>query len=61
MPLSPEEQTIVDRFNAATTKIADRIRALLTSNVNDAEFNAQLTSIADGLEALGQSGPPPVV
>lgn len=55
MPLSTAEAALVERFNKATTTIADRIKKLIedAATMDDAEFNAQLTAIADGLEALG--------
>ncbi len=60
MALSVAEQAIVDRFNAATTKISDKIDALIanSANLDDAEFNKQLQAIADGLDALGAPNTP---
>ena len=63
--ISPEEQALLDRFDAATTAIANRIRDLVANppaSPNDAAFNAKLTAIADGLDALGKTPdtlPPP--
>lgn len=64
MPLSDAEQALIERFNLATSAVAQRIKDLVANPpANDAEFNTQLTSIADGLDALGKPGEPlpPVV
>jgi hypothetical protein len=61
MAISVAEQTIIDRFNAATSAIAAKIQVLIDNPpADDSEFNAQLKTIADGLDALGQTGVPPV-
>lgn len=60
MALSAAETKLVERFNTATNAIAERIRNLINNPpADDAEFNAQLESIAAGLEALGADGQPP--
>lgn len=59
MALSTAEQAIVDRFNTATTAIANRIRDLIANPpADDAEFNSVLSGIADGLDALGAPATP---
>ena len=59
MALSTAEQAIVERFNAATTAIANRIRDLVNNPpADDAEFNTALLGIADGLDALGKPDTP---
>lgn len=60
MALSTAEQALVARFNTATSAIAERIRKLIedAATMDDAEFNAALTGIADGLDALGQPATP---
>lgn len=55
---STAEQAIIDRFNTATNVVAARIRELVSNPPDDTEFNAQLESIASGLEALGAPGTP---
>ncbi len=59
MALSAAEQAIIDRFNAATSALAAKIQALIDNPPDDAELNAQLGSIAAGLEAMGQNGTVP--
>lgn len=57
--LTPAEQAIVDRFNKATSAVSDRIDKLIAAGVNDSPaFVAELQSIADGLDKLGQPGTP---
>jgi len=59
MPLSANEQALVDRFNAATNAIAARIQALIDNPpADDAELNTKLGEIVTGLEALGAPGQP---
>lgn len=54
MALSAAETAIVARFNTATSKVADRIRDLIANPpADDADFNAALGALADGLDALG--------
>ncbi len=58
MPLSTAEQAIVNRFNAATSAVAARIQALIDNPPDDAAFDAELSSIAAGLEAMGSPAQP---
>lgn len=59
MALSAAEQTIVDRFNTATSAVAAKIQQLIDNPpADDAEFNARLQELADGLDKLGQPGQP---
>jgi len=61
MALSVAEQAIIDRFNTATSAIAAKIQALIDAGtVDNPEFIASLQTIADGLDAMGKSGPPTV-
>lgn len=59
MALSTAEQAIVDRLDTATSAVATVIRDLRDNPpADDAEFNAKLTEIADGLDALAKPGTP---
>lgn len=58
MALTSAEQQVVDRFNAATSAIAAKIKDLIANPPSEAEFTKQLTAIADGLDALGAPGTP---
>ncbi len=59
MALNATEQAIVDRFNAATNAVAQKIRDLIAAGVSDSpEFIAALGDLATGLEALGAPGTP---
>lgn len=59
MALTAAEQAMVDRFNAATSAIAQKIKDLVAGGVSDnPDFVNELTKIADGLDALGQPGTP---
>lgn len=60
-------QTALDRVNAATTTIAERIRTLEESISNmgltaeqEQQIHTQLTGIADGLEQMAQTPENPV-
>lgn len=58
MPLSTAEQAIIDRFNTATSAVAQKIRDLMANPpADDVEFNVALSAIADGLDALGAPAP----
>jgi hypothetical protein len=66
--MSDNEKLIVDRFFNATNAIGARIKRLLENQatMDDAEFNAALSKLADDAEALGKDGEvppaePPVV
>lgn len=51
--ISPAEQAILDRMNAATSAVAEKIRNLIANTAaDDPAFNAELLKIADGLDAL---------
>ncbi len=61
MALSAAEQAIIDRFNTATSAVAARIQALIDAGtVDNPDFIASLQGIADGLDAMGKTGAPPV-
>ena len=62
-----ESQALVERFNAVTSKIADKIRILeeardaggLTAE-QEAAHHAQMLAIADALDKIGASAADPV-
>ncbi len=59
MALTAPEQALVDRFNTATSAIAQKIKDLIAAGVSDSpEFVSALSGIADGLDALAKPGTP---
>lgn len=61
MALSTESKALLEKLNVATTKVSDRIDALLSNpNTTEAEFRAALQPIADHLDAMGQDPANPV-
>jgi len=61
MALSAESQALLAKMDAATTKVSDKIDALLANpNTTEAEFRAALQPIADHLDALGSDPANPV-
>ena len=58
MALNAAEQAIVDRFNNATTAIANEIKALIANGTDNPDFITALTGIADKLDAMGQPAVP---
>lgn len=60
MAISTAEQALLQRFDAATSALAAKIQELIDNPPDDAEFDTRLAAIADGLEAMGKTVPPPV-
>jgi len=58
--IKPDEAAIIAKFDAATTKIADRINKLIAAGGISAEAEAELTRIASTLEALGSDPENPI-
>lgn len=58
MALSVAEQAIVDRFNAATNKLAEQIQALIAGGTDNPAFLTSLGDIATKLEVMGSPSQP---
>lgn len=58
MALTKAEQDIIDRFNAATTVLADEINKLIAGGTDNPDFLTALGGIAGKLETMGTPAQP---